>query len=423
MSLQQFNLLTLHEAMDLLGISRSTFDRWRRHKQLPFRKIGKEVWVDKTELELWIHRHATILHNAAMLQESVKNMPGRHQETGAYEDSHKRGSGMAASPLHVSVGYQSRSAQIWTSLIMKELGWFEEELSHTMPGKAVEVQWTDAPNGPELVQGMIGGHIHIASLGDYPIALCSSLGQVLPSFRPVLLACDGKTQGGQGIGLVIRNDIKLKTSSHIESLSISAVAQSSSGGRMAKILRSFGIEDSQVLHRELDESLAGMMRQELSGSVLNEPYISIAKHHRLGRVLVQDEPGDDFLTGVVVDEAWASRHSAAIVAYLKAHLRVHQFVRSFPIRAASIISRRQGIPAEVTASIIASVRWDSALYEMELASLNRLNQEQARSNGWLTAGRGIEYRFEYLYEAMEALRLPVPESALPNEDWAARGLY
>lgn len=423
MSLQQFNLLTLHEAMDLLGISRSTFDRWRRHKQLPFRKIGKDIWVDKTELELWIHRHATILHNASMLQESVKNMPGRHYESGAYEDSHKRVNDAAASPLLVSVGYQSRSAQIWTSFIMKELGWFEEELSHTMPGKTVEVQWTDAPNGPELVQGMIGGHIHIASLGDYPIALCSSLGQVLPSFRPVLLACDGKTRGGQGIGLVIRNDIKLNTASHLDSLSISAVAQSSSGGRMAKILRNFGIEDSQVLHRELDESLAGMMRQELSGSVLNEPYLSIAKHHGLGRVLVQDEPGDDFLTGIVVDEAWASRHPAVIVAYLKAHLRVHQFVRSFPLRAASIISRRQGIPAEVAASIVASVRWDSALYEMELASLNRLNQEQARSSGWLTAGHGIEYRFEYLYEAMEALQLPVPESALPDEDWAARGLY
>ncbi|MFF2885862.1 helix-turn-helix domain-containing protein [Paenibacillus sp. NPDC057967] len=424
MSLQQFNLLTLHEAMDLLGISRSTFDRWRRHKQLPFRKIGKEIWIDKNELETWIHRHATILHNAAMLQESVKNMPSRHQEIQDSEDDPNKSLGSAAdTPIIVNVGYQSRSAQIWTSLVMKELGWFEEELSRTLPGRTVKVQWSDAPNGPELVQGMIGGHIHIASLGDYPIALCSSLGQVLPSFRPVLLACDGKTQGGQGIALVIRNDIELRTTSHIESLSISAVAQSSSGGRMANILRTFGIEDSQVLHKELDDSITAMMRQELSGSVLNEPYISLAKHHGIGRVLAQEEPGDDFLTGIVVDEAWASRYPAVIVAYLKAHLRVHQFVRSSPLRAASIISRRQGIPAEVAASIVASVRWDSALYDKELTSLNRLNREQSRSNGWLTAGHGIQYRFEYLYEAMEALRLPVPGTALLHEDWGARQLF
>ncbi|REK75049.1 helix-turn-helix domain-containing protein [Paenibacillus paeoniae] len=424
MSLQQFNLLTLHEAMDLLGISRSTFDRWRRQKQLPFRKIGKEIWIDKTELELWIHRHATILHNAALLKESVRNMSSGQQPFPESETvSHGRHGAYDEPPLVVEVGFQSRSAQIWTSLIMKELGWFEEELSHTMPGKAIQVQWTDAPNGPELVQGMIGGRIHIASLGDYPIALCSSLGQVLPSFRPVLLACDGKTGAGQGIALVIRNGIQLKTASHFESLTISAVAQSSSGGRMANILQAFGIEDSQVLHKELDDSIVSMMRGEISGSVLNEPYISLARHHGLGRVLVQEEQGDDFLTGIVVDEDWANRHPAVIVAYLKAHIRVHQYVRTYPIQAAGIISRLQGIPAEVAASIVSSVRWDSTLYEKELHSLNRLNQEQSRNNGWLTAGHGIQYRFEYLYEAMEALRLPVPGSALLHEDWAARSLY
>lgn len=51
MSMQQFNFISLQETLDLLGISRSTFDRWRKQKQLPYRKIGKEIWVDKQELE------------------------------------------------------------------------------------------------------------------------------------------------------------------------------------------------------------------------------------------------------------------------------------------------------------------------------------------------------------------------------------
>ena len=42
MSIQRFNFISLQEAIDLLGVSRSTFDRWRKLKQLPFVKIGKE---------------------------------------------------------------------------------------------------------------------------------------------------------------------------------------------------------------------------------------------------------------------------------------------------------------------------------------------------------------------------------------------
>ncbi|RXZ79888.1 helix-turn-helix domain-containing protein [Paenibacillaceae bacterium] len=404
MSLKPFNLLTLHETMDLLGISRSTFDRWRRQKQLPFKKIGKEILVDRNELEQWIHQHSSILHNAGYLQESVRGLPSDQ-------------------PLTIAVGYQSRSAQVWTSLVMKELGWFEEELANVLPGRNVNVNWVDAANGPELVQGMIGGHIHIASLGDYPIALSFSLSKVLPSFRPILLACDGKTVAGQGISLVVRNGIQMKSAAQIADLTISAVAQSSAGGRISKILHSLGIQDSQVLHKELDDSLSSMMKHEISGSVLGEPYISLAKYHGMGNVLFQGETEDDFLTGILVDERWAERNQAVAVAYLKAHIRVHYYVRTAPARAAELISRIRGVPAEVAASIIAKVRWDAALYEKDLTTLNLLNPEVERATGFFVENSGVQYRCEFLYQAMEALKLPVPSAGLLEGDWTPQQLY
>jgi len=223
------------------------------------------------------------------------------------------------------------------------------------------VEWVDAANGPELVQAMIGGHIHIASLGDYPIALSFSLSKVLPSFRPILLACDGKTTAGHGISLVVRNGVQIKNAAYIANLKISAVAQSSAGGRFSKILHSSGIQDSQVLHKELDDSLSSIRKPKISGSVLGEPYISLAKYHGVGRVLIQEELEDDFLTGIVVDEAWANNNQDLAIAYLKAHIRVHQFVRTAPARAAEMISRIKGVPVEVATGIIDKVRWDAAL--------------------------------------------------------------
>ncbi|WP_446715582.1 helix-turn-helix domain-containing protein, partial [Bacillus sp. OTU530] len=37
-------------AINYLGVSRSTIDRWRKDKHLPFIKIGKEILFDKNEL-------------------------------------------------------------------------------------------------------------------------------------------------------------------------------------------------------------------------------------------------------------------------------------------------------------------------------------------------------------------------------------
>ena len=52
-------LLTLQEAMNIFGISRATIDRWRQNKQLPFIKIGKEVFIEAGQLESWIQSYST----------------------------------------------------------------------------------------------------------------------------------------------------------------------------------------------------------------------------------------------------------------------------------------------------------------------------------------------------------------------------
>ena len=87
---------------------------------------------------------------------------------------------------------------------------------------------------------MIGGSIQIASLGDYPIVLSQSLRQTLPAFRPILLAFDGKTSGGQGISLVLRKGLEINDISEICGWQLASAAQSSAGRRLSKLLQSLG---------------------------------------------------------------------------------------------------------------------------------------------------------------------------------------
>ncbi|WP_162463108.1 helix-turn-helix domain-containing protein [Paenibacillus psychroresistens] len=405
MSKQRFNLISLHEAIELLDVSRSTFDRWRKQRQLPFTKIGKEILVDKHELEQWVRHHSSDRQRPAIQYKTLSTS-------------------ILEQPTTISVGYQSRSAQTWTSLIMKELGWFEEELSNMISDRSMLVRWIDAANGPELVQGLIGGHIQFASLGDYPIALSFSLSQVLPAFRPLLLAFDGKTAQGQGISLVVRNDLHIRHASELANRTISTVAQSSAGDRLSKLIHSLGIQDTRILHKEQDDSMESIIRRKIAGSVIGEPYISLIQHLDIGKVLFQEELGEDFLTGIVVEENWADNNHAITIAYLKAHLRVHELVRKDPNRVAGLISRIKDIPAEVAASVISKVRWDSALYTKDLKTLSLLNPDYSSSTGGhFVSDSGIKYSPQYLHQAIKALKLPILGDGLLQGDWDRDQIY
>lgn len=405
MSKQRFNLISIHEAIELLDVSRSTFDRWRKQKQLPFTKIGKEILIDKHELEMWVRHYSSEMPKSTIHSENMSTS-------------------IPQQPLTITVGYQSRSAQTWTSLIMKELGWFEEEISNMVSERAVHVRWCDAANGPELVQGLIGGHIQFASLGDYPIALSFSLSQILPAFRPMLLAFDGKTLSGQGLSFVVRNGLNIRHASQIANLTISTVAQSSAGGRLSKLLHSLGIQDTRIVHKELDDSMTSIASRKIECSFIGEPYLSLIQHHGLGKVLFQEGIGEDLLTGIVVEENWANNHHAIAIAYLKAHIRVHELVRKDPIRVAGLISRINGMPAEVAASVISKVRWDSAFYRKDLKTLSKLNPDYDRSLGnSFVLDSGIKYSSEYLHQAIKALKLPLPSEGMLEGDWDQDQIY
>ncbi|MBP1962481.1 helix-turn-helix domain-containing protein [Paenibacillus aceris] len=326
MSLQRFNLISLHEAIDLLGVSRSTFDRWRKLKQLPYVKIGKEILIDKEELEKWVRHHASGTNNPVIAAGAASIRTPQEQ-------------------LAIKVGYQSGTAHMWTSLLMKELGWFEEELALAKPGRTVRVDWFDAANGTVLLQGLIGGSIQIASLGDFSIVLSQSLRRMLPSFRPVLLAFDGK---------------------------------------------------------------------------------ALAHYQGIGQMFNQEGMGEDYLTGVVAEENWLHHHQEDTVAYLKAHVRVHAYIRDQPQAVVELIACAKGIPAEIIARILGKVRWDSAFYKKDMKVLELLQQENPESTTTVMAqpfSNEICFKIQYLQEAIKALQLPHHSNDLLEGEWADEQLY
>ncbi|REK75969.1 helix-turn-helix domain-containing protein [Paenibacillus paeoniae] len=397
---EELNLIRLHEAMDLLQISRATIDRWRKEKQLPHIKIGKEIWIDKEQLQQWIQEHAISSRSHVPLSRETE----REQV--------------------VVVGYQSGAALLWSSIIMKQLGLFEEELRLLNPYTKTNIRWVDAPNGMELIEKQIAGQVHIASVGDYPIMASRTLSRILPGYDPQVLAFDGKAQSGEGIALVVPSTSTVRYSDELTSSSISIVGGSSSSYRLKEWVGTSGLGSEPVIHRGMSECINGIMEGRVGASILWEPYLSWVQAIGAGVPLQMEGIGTDYLTGLVADGKWIQHNPTIVIAYLKAHLRAHAFIRREPERAARLIHSANGFPLSLIHAVLSRIRWDASFYSRDLRALSN---DQYGQMDWLSAHKrstgGLEFQKQHLQEAAEALQLPpLPDLPLQGE-WSCEVIY
>ncbi|MCZ8521657.1 MULTISPECIES: helix-turn-helix domain-containing protein [Paenibacillus] len=391
-------LLTLQEALDLLGVSRATVDRWRQNRGLPCIKIGREVYFDEEELQRWIRSQASVRDLGS---------PGAGGEE----------------PLTLTLGYQSGTAHMWSSLVIKGLRLLEDELSLLQPARRIAVRWRDAASGLELVEELIAGQVQIAALGDYPIAMSAALSRVLPRFNSVLLALDGKAARGRGIALAVPRSFSLRSLSDLAAHTVATVPHSSADHRLQTLLAPLGTRQPQVIHQQMPENLRSIACESVGASVMWEPYPSLLDYSGQGRLLFAEGLGGDYLTGLAADQTWVTGHEDIVIAYLKAHLRAHALLREQPGKMAKLVAREASLPLAVASQVLSRVRWDAAVYTRDLETLQGIMGSAScayEPPGSGLSGRTLMYRGEYLQEAARRLRYPaVGESAVIG-DWSER---
>lgn len=389
-----FRLITLQEAMNIFGISRATIDRWRQNKGLPYIKIGKEVFIDPEQLRRWMRGF------------THEPEPVKREST----------------PLRISIGYQGGTAHMWSGVLIKEAGFFEEELRGFFPGRHIEVEWYNGNNGIELLEGLIQGRIQIASLGDYPIKIAHTLSGMLPSFQSVLLAFDGKTRSGKGISIVVPPCSPIRRFEDLEETEILTVPHSSASSRLEGLITASGFKaDRQIVASPMRDSMEHIMNRKIGASVMWEPYPSLLQDAGAGKILFEEGIGEDYLTGLVANKAWAAENPEIAIAYLKAHLRAHQMIRSQLDRAVGLIHDCTGISRRTAAKVLRQVRWDAAIYERDLHTLHKLDAAESDTPG--SGTRPFRCETAYLQAALKDLKLPaIPDIPIRGE-WLSEVVY
>lgn len=394
------NLITMPEAIEMLQVSRSTVDRWRKTKHLPFIKIGKEIFFNKEDLQDWFHKHTRVISPT--------------QDENRYIEESET----------ITIGYQSHTAHMWSPILIKELGLLEDELSVIKPTRRINIRWENAMNGMELVEGMIAGRIQIASLGDYPIIMSQKLGKLLPNFKPILLGFDGKTSKSEGISLIVSKGSKIREVMELNGNTITTVLNSSAGYRLNQLISQLGPNQLQVINQDMKQSYSNIIERGIGVSAMWEPFVSLSLSQ--GATAINFEGfSDDYLTGLVAQDSWAQLNDDIVIAYLKAHIRAHQFCRQYPIKVGKMISKITGIDLKIAVSILSKVRWDAAIYHQDLKTLDKLSKEHPTdfSHSNVQNKMELQYRGYYLDEATKLLKLQrLSENPLQGE-WRAEVCY
>lgn len=388
----QLNLIHILEVMDQLDVSRSTIDRWRKNKQLPSVKIGKEIYFDKNEVMRW------------------------YREFGQVQRTTSASASTSAETL--TIGYTTVSTHMWSPLIVKAFGLLDLELKRIRPKDRIDIKWHQAKDGMELVKGMIAGDIHIATFGDYALSVSDMISRLLPDFHPVLLCAGGKSADGNGFRLVVPTDLTLGSIAELATLPIATTFRTNAEYRLRKMLESHNLSELNIIHRTIEDSMESLRRGRLSASIMWEPFLSLVHHQEIGKSIFNHELGLGFMTGVAADERWALAHEDLTVAYLKAHLLASRLIRDQPDRAVKVFAKETGFPTDVILRSISNIRWDAALYQHDLKLLNDF--DPTTYLGQIAPPKTkieIRYNTKYLRIAAQELLLPVPPQTPINGAW------
>jgi NitT/TauT family transport system substrate-binding protein len=324
----------------------------------------------------------------------------------------------------ITIGYTTIVTHMWSPVIVKEFGLFEDELKRSRPKDRIEVKWHKAKDGMELVKEMLAGHIQFATLGDYALSVSHLLSGLLPDFRPLLLAAGGKSTDGNGFGMVVPCDLSLRSIAELATIPIATTFRTNAEYRLRKMLESHHLPELNLIHRSVEESIESLRQGRLSASIMWEPYLSLVQDQQIGKSVFNQELGLGYMAGVAADESWTLANEDLTVAYLKAHLLANRLIREQPHRAAKVLAKETGFASDVVTRSISKIRWDAALYKSDLNMINHF--DPAKYFGIAASPNTqseIKYNTKYLRIAAQELKLPVPPLALIEGHWQREIFY
>lgn len=331
----------------------------------------------------------------------------------------------ATGKVTIGIGYQTPTAQTWGAVIMKNQKLFEKELSEKFPKQEFTIEWFNSPSGPPLTNNMIASKLQLAFMGDMPILINGEKGETMPNYKSVFIGFDGKGIGGKNQSIMVPNDSKLGVKD-LEGKTISTILGSSAHRMLLAALDKHGLTNKvTIVNQDVMVGMSSIEQHKIEAHATWEPYPSLILHNKVGKVLVDGaETNVDYLDGVVADRTWAEAHPDYMVAFMKALIKAHQLIREKPDQAAAMFAAETGYPPEVCKKMAENIRFDGAVYERDLKTLEGSKEFLVKLEKLKQLDLKKFVDSSYLEKAAKEMKMPyLTETEFKNAEWLSNKVY
>lgn len=273
--------------------------------------------------------------------------------------------------VKIGIGYQTVTAQTWGALVMKNQKFFEQELEAAYPDQKFEISWENATSGPPLTNNMVAGKLQFSFMGDLPILVNGEKGQTEKNYDSVFLAFDGKGDGGANQAILVTKDGDITSVEDLAGKEVSVPIGSSAHRMLELALEKYGILDQvTIVSQDVNVGLTNIEQGKIAAHATWEPFPTLAVTTGIGTILVDgSETGVDYLDGIVADRTWVKENEGYTIAFLKALVKSHEFIRENPEEAAKIFAEESGYDEVVTAEMVKNINFDSVIYDKDIETV------------------------------------------------------
>jgi NitT/TauT family transport system substrate-binding protein len=263
------------------------------------------------------------------------------------------GSG-SAKTVTVVVGYQPNTIDtVNAGTLLRSLGYFEQQLDQLgrSTGKKYKVDWEAYDTGAPITTQMIAGKIDIGSMGDYPLLINGAKAQRNKSTATTMIATTGYNLRGSLNMIVVKPGSSVPSVAALAGQNVSTSVGSAADGTLVQALRQAGLDPANAVHVVNQQPQVGASALQAGSVKALSQFIAWPGQlvfSGLAQVLYDGGALNvPTLHGVVVRNAFASKNSDIVEAFLRAETQATQYIWHNPLQAAQTVASVTGLAPEV----------------------------------------------------------------------------
>ena len=291
----------------------------------------------------------------------------------------------------VRIGYQPSSSVL---LVGKAKGIYEEEFAKV----GAKVLWVPFLSGPVMIEAAAGDRVDLMGVGNMPAIVARAGGidvKVIAkaAFNPATNA------------VLVRPNSPIRSLGDLKGKKIAAQVGSSVHYFLYQLLTPLGLSmgDVELVNLAGPDQGPALMGGDVDAIVLWMPYRTQLEKAGKARVLADSAHVPGGLSLYAVRNAFGTRYSPLVEAFLRATRKTNDFMRRHPKEALELLAQASQFPKEVLAESLKGFDWSMELTDRDIREMKDI-KDFLRTNGVIRKDFQIEDLFDKSF--LEKARIP-----------------